>query len=56
VADQVRQTAGHVGMGRVELIVTGAAGAMSHENVVRSIKLMGETLIPALHADPVPVS
>jgi alkanesulfonate monooxygenase SsuD/methylene tetrahydromethanopterin reductase-like flavin-dependent oxidoreductase (luciferase family) len=56
VADQIRQTAGHVGMGRVELIVTGAAGAMSHENVVRSIKLMGETLIPALHAGPVPVS
>jgi hypothetical protein len=29
---------------------------MSHENVVRSIKLMGETLIPALHADAVTAS
>jgi hypothetical protein len=28
---------------------------MSHENVVRSIKIMGETLIPALHADAVSV-
>ena len=29
---------------------------MSHENVVRSIKLIGEALIPALHADAVTVS
>ena len=56
VLDQIRDTAGHTGMGRVELIVTGAAGAMSHENVVRSIKLVGETLIPALHAPAVTVS
>jgi alkanesulfonate monooxygenase SsuD/methylene tetrahydromethanopterin reductase-like flavin-dependent oxidoreductase (luciferase family) len=51
VLDQVRTTAEHTGMGRVELIVTGSTNAMSHENVVRSIKLMGETLVPALHAD-----
>ena len=53
VLDQVRSTADRIGMGRVELIVTGAAAAMDHENVMRSIKLMGETLIPALHADAV---
>jgi alkanesulfonate monooxygenase SsuD/methylene tetrahydromethanopterin reductase-like flavin-dependent oxidoreductase (luciferase family) len=56
VLDQIRGTADHIGMGRIELIVTGAAAAMSHENVVRSIKLMGETLIPALHADAVTAS
>lgn len=51
VLDQIRDVAAHTGMGRVELIVTGAVNAMSHENVVRSIKLMGSTLLPALHAD-----
>jgi alkanesulfonate monooxygenase SsuD/methylene tetrahydromethanopterin reductase-like flavin-dependent oxidoreductase (luciferase family) len=51
VLAQIRALCGQVGAGRVELIVTGTAGAMSHENVVRSIKLMGETLIPALHSD-----
>ena len=51
VLDQVRALTGRIGAGRVELVVTGAAGAMSHENVVRSIKLTGETLVPALHAD-----
>jgi alkanesulfonate monooxygenase SsuD/methylene tetrahydromethanopterin reductase-like flavin-dependent oxidoreductase (luciferase family) len=51
VLDQIRATAGRTGMGRVELVVTGSAGALSHENVVRSIKLMGETLVPALHSD-----
>jgi alkanesulfonate monooxygenase SsuD/methylene tetrahydromethanopterin reductase-like flavin-dependent oxidoreductase (luciferase family) len=51
VLAQIRALCDQVGAGRVELIVTGAAGAMSHENVVRSIRLMGETLIPALHSD-----
>jgi alkanesulfonate monooxygenase SsuD/methylene tetrahydromethanopterin reductase-like flavin-dependent oxidoreductase (luciferase family) len=55
VLEQIQGTAGQIGMGRVELIITGAAAAMSHENVVRSIKIMGETLIPALHADAVSV-
>jgi alkanesulfonate monooxygenase SsuD/methylene tetrahydromethanopterin reductase-like flavin-dependent oxidoreductase (luciferase family) len=55
VLDQIRNTAELAGIGRVEVIVTGAAGAMSHENVVRSIKLMGETLVPALHADAISV-
>lgn len=51
VADAIRATAAATGMGRVELILTGFVNAMSHENVIRSTKLIGETLIPMLHAD-----
>lgn len=49
VLAQIKQLHERIGMGRVELLVTGAANAMSHENVIRSIKLIGQTLIPALH-------
>ena len=49
VLEQVKRVHEQVGMGRVEFIVTGAADAMSHENVIRSIKLIGQTLIPTLH-------
>lgn len=50
VLAQIEGIREQVGFGRVELNVTGVADAMSHENVLRSIKLIGETLIPALHA------
>lgn len=53
VLDQIRTTAEQIGLGRVELAVSGAAGTLSHEQVMRSIMLMGEALVPALHADPV---
>jgi alkanesulfonate monooxygenase SsuD/methylene tetrahydromethanopterin reductase-like flavin-dependent oxidoreductase (luciferase family) len=51
VLDQIRSAAGVIGNGRVELVYTGFTNAMRHENVVRSIKLTGHSLIPALHAD-----
>jgi hypothetical protein len=51
VLDAIQATATTVGVGRVELILTGFVNAMSHENVIRSTKLIGETLIPELHAN-----
>ena len=39
-----------VGMGRAEFIV-GGTPKTPHEAVVASIELMGETIVPALHAD-----
>ena len=39
-----------VGMGRVEFIV-GGTPKTPHEAVVESLQLMGDTMIPALHAD-----
>jgi alkanesulfonate monooxygenase SsuD/methylene tetrahydromethanopterin reductase-like flavin-dependent oxidoreductase (luciferase family) len=39
-----------VGMGRVEFIV-GGTPKTPHEAVVESLQLMGETMVPALHAD-----
>jgi alkanesulfonate monooxygenase SsuD/methylene tetrahydromethanopterin reductase-like flavin-dependent oxidoreductase (luciferase family) len=56
VLDQIRQAEQVAGIGRVELIYTGFVNAMTHENVVRSIKLTGEAVIPALHADAATVS
>ena len=51
VTGQIQEGAAIAGFGRVEIIVTGFVNAMSHEKVIRSIELMGETLVPALHAD-----
>jgi uncharacterized protein (UPF0128 family) len=56
VLDQIRQAEQLAGIGRVEFIYTGFVNAMSHENVVRSIKLTGEAVIPALHAGAATVS
>ena len=39
-----------VGMGHVEFIV-GGTPKTPHEAVVESLQLMGETMVPALHAD-----
>lgn len=54
--DQIRTAEQQIGNGRVELIYTGFVNAMSHENVVRSIKLTGEAVIPAVHAGAATVS
>lgn len=56
VLDRVREAEAAFGLGRAELIYTGFSNAMSHENVVRSIKLTGETVIPALHSGAATVS
>jgi alkanesulfonate monooxygenase SsuD/methylene tetrahydromethanopterin reductase-like flavin-dependent oxidoreductase (luciferase family) len=50
VLDSIRETHEVVGMGRVEFIV-GGTPACPHEAVVESLALMGETIVPALHAD-----
>jgi alkanesulfonate monooxygenase SsuD/methylene tetrahydromethanopterin reductase-like flavin-dependent oxidoreductase (luciferase family) len=51
VVDKIRTASDIIGFGRVELIVTGFVNAMTHENVMRSIEVMGDTLVPELHAD-----
>jgi alkanesulfonate monooxygenase SsuD/methylene tetrahydromethanopterin reductase-like flavin-dependent oxidoreductase (luciferase family) len=51
VTAKIREAAQTVGFGRLELIVTGFVNAMTHERVVRSIELMGDTIVPALHSD-----
>jgi alkanesulfonate monooxygenase SsuD/methylene tetrahydromethanopterin reductase-like flavin-dependent oxidoreductase (luciferase family) len=40
-----------VGMGRVEFIVAGVSGSIDHAGVMRSLEVMGETIVPALHSD-----
>lgn len=39
------------GAGRIEIIVIGGESRLPHETVVSSLKLMGQTIVPALHAD-----
>jgi hypothetical protein len=39
------------GAGRIEIIVIGAESRFPHETVVSSLKLMGQTIVPAMHAD-----
>ena len=39
-----------IGMGRAEFIV-GGTPRIPHDDVLRSLELLGETIIPALHAD-----
>ncbi|MEU6371601.1 LLM class flavin-dependent oxidoreductase [Streptomyces sp. NPDC046909] len=51
VLEQIREVERHVGMGRVELVLVDPSGALDHEQVMRSIKLIGRELIPALHDD-----
>jgi alkanesulfonate monooxygenase SsuD/methylene tetrahydromethanopterin reductase-like flavin-dependent oxidoreductase (luciferase family) len=38
-----------IGIGRVELIVIGGGRRLPHELVLASLKLMGDTVVPALH-------
>jgi hypothetical protein len=40
-----------VGVGRIEIVVIGGAARFPHDTVLSSLKLMGETLVPALHED-----
>lgn len=40
-----------IGMGSIEFIVAGTSGSIDHDGVVRSIKVMGETIVPGLHAE-----
>jgi len=51
VHSKIQEAHDLVDFGRVEFIITGFVDAMSHEKVMRSIELMGETIVPALHAD-----
>jgi alkanesulfonate monooxygenase SsuD/methylene tetrahydromethanopterin reductase-like flavin-dependent oxidoreductase (luciferase family) len=50
VLAQIEAVREQVGMGRVELCITGVADATTHENVLRVIELAGQAIIPALHA------
>ncbi|WP_216896759.1 LLM class flavin-dependent oxidoreductase [Nocardia alni] len=50
VLDRIRYAEQRLGIGRMEFVYTGLINAMSHENVLRSIKLSGETILPALHS------
>jgi alkanesulfonate monooxygenase SsuD/methylene tetrahydromethanopterin reductase-like flavin-dependent oxidoreductase (luciferase family) len=51
VLAQIEAVREQVGMGRVELCITGVADATTHERVLRAIELAGHAVIPALHAD-----
>jgi hypothetical protein len=48
VLTQITDVRDQIGMGRIELAVMGAP---RHEDVMRAIALVGETIVPALHAD-----
>ncbi|HWM22141.1 MAG TPA: LLM class flavin-dependent oxidoreductase [Ilumatobacteraceae bacterium] len=50
VLGDIRKFRDAAGIGRVEFIV-GGTPSCPHEAVIESIALMGETIIPALHAD-----
>jgi alkanesulfonate monooxygenase SsuD/methylene tetrahydromethanopterin reductase-like flavin-dependent oxidoreductase (luciferase family) len=50
VLEQIRAVHAVVGMGRAEFIV-GGTPACPHEAVIESLAMMGETIVPALHAD-----
>ena len=50
VLAQIEAVREQVGMGRVELCITGVADAATHERVLRAIELAGQAVIPALHA------
>ena len=51
VLAQIEALRDAVGIGRIELIVIGGASRLPHDMVLASLKLMGETVVPALHAD-----
>jgi alkanesulfonate monooxygenase SsuD/methylene tetrahydromethanopterin reductase-like flavin-dependent oxidoreductase (luciferase family) len=50
VLAQLRALRDVIGAGRVEVIVVGGEQRLPHDLVISSLKLMGETLVPALHA------
>lgn len=51
VLKHIRDAERHIGMGRLELVVVGMPGAeISHDKVLRTIKLIGQEVIPDLHA------
>jgi alkanesulfonate monooxygenase SsuD/methylene tetrahydromethanopterin reductase-like flavin-dependent oxidoreductase (luciferase family) len=50
VLRQIGEIHDTVGMGRAEFIVAGVSGSLDHAGVMRSLEVMGETIVPALHA------
>lgn len=51
VLKQIKPIADVAGAGRFEIIVIGGDQRFPHEMILSSLKLMGETVVPALHAD-----
>jgi len=51
VLTQLKALRDIVGAGRIEVIVIGGEQRFPHEMIVSSLKLMGDTVVPALHAD-----
>ncbi|MPY55672.1 LLM class flavin-dependent oxidoreductase [Streptomyces spongiae] len=51
VLAQIREAERHIGMGRVEFAIVPPSNCLSHEQVIRCIKLIGRELVPVLHAD-----
>jgi alkanesulfonate monooxygenase SsuD/methylene tetrahydromethanopterin reductase-like flavin-dependent oxidoreductase (luciferase family) len=51
VLSQIKVMRDTIGFGRIELIVIGGQSRLPHDLVLASLKLMGQTVVPALHAD-----
>jgi hypothetical protein len=51
VLSEFQRIGAATGAGRIEIIVIGAAVRFPHEMVVSSLKLMGQTIVPAMHED-----
>jgi hypothetical protein len=51
VLNEIRSLRDVTGAGRFEIIVIGGEQRFPHEMIVSSLRLMGETVVPALHAE-----
>jgi len=49
VLNEIRSLRDVTGAGRFEMIITGGERRFPHEMIMSSLKLMGETVVPALH-------
>ncbi|MCW8379691.1 LLM class flavin-dependent oxidoreductase [Streptomyces justiciae] len=51
VLESVREAERHIGMGRLELVLAGMPGAeVPHDKVLRTIKLLGQEVLPVLRS------
>jgi alkanesulfonate monooxygenase SsuD/methylene tetrahydromethanopterin reductase-like flavin-dependent oxidoreductase (luciferase family) len=51
VLEKIRTFCGDAGIGRIEVFISRSNDCLSHEQVCRAIELLGEHVVPALHAD-----
>ena len=51
VLDEIKSLRDAIGAGRFEIIVIGGEHRFPHEMIVSSLRLMGKTVVPALHEE-----